>query len=139
MGEYDDIINLPHHVSSKRKPMSMYQRAAQFAPFAALTGHNAAIREMARLTDKMVELDDESQNIMNKKMATVRDHLHEQPEVTITYFRPDERKEGGSYQNVTGKIRKIDDYEQVITLADGQTIPFRHIFDLQGDVFGDEE
>lgn len=117
----------------------MYQRAAQFAPFAALTGHNAAIREMARLTDKMVELDDESQNIMNKKMAILRDHLHEQPEVTITYFRPDERKEGGSYQNVTGKIRKIDDYEQVITLSDGQVIPFRHIFDLQGDIFGDEE
>ena len=137
--EYDDIINLPHHVSKVHPQMSMYQRAAQFAPFAALTGHDAAIRESARLTDSQIELGDENNEMLNRRLAILRDHLKDMPEVTITFFQPDEKKLGGSYETYTGNLRLVDDYEQNIVMTDGKKIPLSSIFYIDGSLFDDEE
>lgn len=114
----------------------MYQRAAQFAPFAALTGHSAAIQETARLTDSMIEMDNELSAMLNKKFSILRNHLKEHPEVTITYFQPDERKAGGAYETHTGSIRTIDDYEQIIILTDDKKIPIHYVLDIKSKVFG---
>jgi len=131
MNEYDDIINLPHHVSSKHPKMSMMNRAAQFAPFAALTGHAAAIEETARLTDEQMELADEDNEILNQKMAYLRENLHEQPLVTITFFEEDGRKTGGAYKTVEGHLQNIDDYNMSLVLKTGETIFLKSIFDIQ--------
>lgn len=137
--EYDDIINLPHHVSKVHPQMTMYQRAAQFAPFAALTGHDAAIRETARLTDSQIELGDENNEILNRKLAILRDHLKDMPDVTITFFRPDEKKSGGSYETYTGNLRVIDDYEQNLIMSDGNKIPLPSVLDIDSKLFDNEE
>lgn len=137
--EYDDIINLPHHVSKVHPQMTMYQRAAQFAPFAALTGHDAAIRETARLTDSQIELGDENKEILNRKLAILRDHLKDTPDVTITFFQPDEKKSGGSYETYTGNLRAIDDYEQNLIMSDGKKIPIPSVLDIDSKLFADEE
>lgn len=137
--EYDDIINLPHHVSKVHPQMTMYQRAAQFAPFAALTGHDAAIRETARLTDSQIELGDENNEILNRKLAILRDHLKDTPDVTITFFRPDEKKSGGSYETYTGNLRVIDDYEQNLIMSDGNKIPLPSVLDTDSKLFDNEE
>lgn len=131
---YDDIINLPHHVSTRHPKMSMWNRAAQFAPFAALTGHDEAIQETARLTDSQI-LDESSTNVLNRKMAFIRTKIAEQPHITITYFLPDTHKEGGAYQTASGNLKKIDDYNQTIILSDGTTIPISAIFELEGEFF----
>jgi hypothetical protein len=131
MNEYDDIINLPHHVSSRHPQMSMMNRAAQFAPFAALTGHAAAIEETARLTDEQHELADEGNEILNQKMAFLRENLHEHPLVTITYFEPDKKKAGGAYKTIEGQLQNIDDYNQSIVLKSGEVIPLKSVLDLQ--------
>ena len=128
---YDDIINLPHHVSSKHPQMSMMNRAAQFAPFAALTGHAAAIEETARLTDEQMELADEDNEILNQKMAYLRENLHEHPHVTITYFEEDERKTGGAYKTIEGHLQNIDDYNLSLVLKTGETVFLKSIFDIQ--------
>ena len=100
---YDDSINLPQHVSATRPQMSMIDRAAQFSPFAALTGYDAAIKETGRLTDEKIEMDEGALNILNMKFQILVDSLDDEPEVTFTYFKPDERKAGGAYIEVTGK------------------------------------
>ena len=128
---YDDIINLPHHVSSKHPQMSMMNRAAQFAPFAALTGHAAAIEETARLTDEQMELADEDNEILNQKMTYLRENLHEHPTITITYFEPDKKKAGGKYKSIEGLLQNIDDYTQTIVLKSGVSVPFASILDIQ--------
>ena len=128
---YDDIINLPHHVSSKHPQMSMMNRAAQFAPFAALTGHAAAIEETARLTDEQMELADEDNEILNQKMAYLRENLHEHPFVTITFFEEDGRKTGGAYKTVEGHLQNIDDYNMSLVLKTGETVFLKSIFDIQ--------
>src|ERR1035437_4752031 len=97
MDPYDDIIHLPHHISTTHPHMSAYDRAAQFAPFAALTGHDAAIAETARLTERRVELDEYSKADLNQRLCIIQDRMDEQPEVSITYFQPDQRKTGGAY------------------------------------------
>ena len=101
---YDEIINLPHHVSPTRPQMPMSDRAAQFAPFAALTGYDAAIKETGRLTDERVELDKEALTALDMKYQLLMDALNEAPKVTITYFQPDERKAGGKYITATGAV-----------------------------------
>ena len=111
-GQYDDIINLPHYVSATRPQMPMLDRAAQFAPFAALTGYDAAIKETGRLTDEKIEMDEEALNILNMKFQILVDNLHDEPEVSFTYFKPDERKAGGAYLEVTGTVKKVDDFER---------------------------
>jgi len=131
MNEYDDIINLPHHVSKVHPKMSMMNRAAQFAPFAALTGHAAAIEETARLTDEQHELADEDSEALNQKMAYLRETINEHPIITITYFEPDRKKAGGMYKSIEGQLKNIDDYNQSIVLKSGEVIFLKSILDIQ--------
>lgn len=134
-GRYDDIINLPHHVSATRPQMSMMDRAAQFSPFAALTGYDAAIKETGRLTDEKVEMDAEALNILNMKFQILIDSLAEEPEVTFTYFKPDERKDGGAYIDITGIVKKVDDFERLIVMQSGAKIPMDDVLEIEGDIF----
>ena len=120
---FDDIINLPHHVSATRPQMSMLDRAAQFSPFAALTGYDAAIKETGRLTDEKIEMDEEALNILNMKFQILARSLDDEPEVTFTYFKPDERKAGGAYLTASGVVKKIDDFERMIVMRNGTKIP----------------
>ena len=132
---YDEIINLPHHVSKTRPQMPMSDRAAQFAPFAALTGYDAAIKETGRLTDERIELDEESLTALNVRYQMLTDALEKRPEVRITYFKPDERKAGGAYVTTVGAVRKIDDFEQTIIMQDGTRIPMDDVLSLEGELF----
>jgi hypothetical protein len=132
---YEDIINLPHHVSATRPQMSMMDRAAQFSPFAALTGYDAAIKESGRLTDEKIEMDADALNILNAKFQMLRNHLKENPEVTFTCFRPDERKAGGAYITVTGTVKKMNDFERLIVMQNGTKMPMDDILDIEGDIF----
>ena len=135
MGKYDDIIHLPHHISDHRAPMSMIDRAAQFSPFAALTGYEAAIAETARLTDRRIELDESRRAELDEQIRMIQEQIHSQPEVTVTYFEPDLRKNGGAYVSVTGKVWKISSYEQAMILLDGSVIPFWEILEIDGSIF----
>lgn len=134
-GLYDDIINLPHPVSKKHPPMPMKNRAAQFSPFAALNGHGAAIREVLRETESRRELGEHDREILDRKLAFLQEHLAEQPEVTVTYFLPDSKKDGGRYVDVSGKIKKIDFYQGLLVMEDGTKIRLEDILDLSGEVF----
>ena len=133
--EYDDIIDLPHHVSATRPRMSMIDRAAQFSPFAALTGYDAAIKETGRLTDERIELSEESRAVLDRKQQLLVDNLADHPEVSATYFVPDERKSGGAYVTVTGRVKKIDDYQRLLLLTDGTKIPLDEILDMESELF----
>ena len=135
MEKYREIIDLPHHVSKTRPQMPMSDRAAQFAPFAALTGYDSAIKETGRLTDEKIELGEESLTALNARYQMLMDVLAEGPEVRITYFKPDERKAGGAYVTITGAIRKIDDFEQIIIMQDGTRIPMGDVLSLEGELF----
>ena len=128
---YDEIINLPHHVSKTRPQMPMSDRAAQFAPFAALTGYDAAIKETGRLTDERIELDEEALTALDRKYQLLMDTLDDAPEVTIIYFQPDERKAGGQYVSATGTVKKVDTFGRRIILQDGTRIPLDSVFDLR--------
>ncbi|MDL2273639.1 YolD-like family protein [Oscillospiraceae bacterium OttesenSCG-928-G22] len=136
-GPYDDIINLPHHVSATRPQMPRENRAAQFSPFAALTGYESAIKETARLTDVRIELGDSAVAELDAKLSVLTDRIADHPEADITYFRPDEKKDGGAYVVVTGTIKKIDDYERVIVLMSGETIPISDVLDIECGLFSD--
>ena len=132
---YDDIIHLPHHVSKTRPQMSMQDRAAQFSPFAALTGYDAAILETGRLTEEKSELGEETQAILDRKQRYLAEIIDTKPEITITYFVPDEKKSGGAYSTVTGFLKRIDEYERVLMLTDGRKIQLDAIFDIESDEF----
>lgn len=133
--KYDEIIDLPHHVSKTRPQMPMSDRAAQFSPFAALTGYDAAVKETGRLTDEKIELDEESLTALNVRYQVLTDALEKRPEVRITYFKPDERKAGGAYVTTVGEVRKIDDFEQTIIMQDGTRIPMDDVLSLEGELF----
>lgn len=132
---YDDIIHLPHHVSKTRPQMSMMDRAAQFSPFAALTGYDADIKETGRLTDEKIELGEETKAVLDRKQRYLSDMISVQPEITVTYFLPDERKSGGTYLSVTGKLKRIDEYERMMILTDGKKIPLDDIMDIESNLF----
>lgn len=132
---YNEIINLPHHVSKTRPQMPMSDRAAQFAPFAALTGYDAAIKETGRLTDEKIEMDEEALSILNMKFQILVDSLDDEPEVTFTYFKPDERKAGGAYLEVTGTVKKVDDFERLIVMQNGTKMPMDDILNIEGEIF----
>jgi len=134
-GPYDDIINLPHHVSTTRPQMSMADRAAQFSPFAALTGYDAAIKETGRLTDSRIELGEETLRHLNERFQFLVDGISDTPIVHITFFVPDERKAGGAYITVTGTAKKVDTHLRMIILQDGTKIPMDDIISIEGDVF----
>ena len=127
---YADIIDLPHHVSKRHPQMPMEKRAAQFSPFAAMVGHDAAIRETARLTEEQLELSEDEQAIIDGKLQMIQAHIKEQPEVTITYFQPDEKKSGGAYVTVTGSVKKIDAVERVLVLHCGLCIAIDDIISI---------
>ena len=136
MSRYDDIINLPHHVSKIRTPMSMENRAAQFAPFAALTGHDAAIAETARLTSEKPELSAEELDKLSRRLVYA---IEKDATIRITYFQPDSVKQGGSYCQTEGKIKKIDEIDGLIILSDKQSIPLDCVMSIEGNLFNDIE
>lgn len=135
---YEDIINLPHHTSRNHPQMTMLQRAAQFAPFAALTGHDAAIEETARLTDDEVDLSENGRELLDRKLSYLMS-CGDNPTITITFFVPDEKKQGGAYASLTGQIKKIDGYERFLIMTDGSKISFEHVADIDGNVFDELE
>lgn len=127
---YEDIINLPHHISKKHRPMPREARAAQFAPFAALTGYESDVNEAARYTGKRRELREYETERLNRRINEIRDGIHGNTEVIITYFKPDEKKAGGEYLNIGGRVRKIDDYGRTLTLTSGALIPLDDISEI---------
>ena len=132
---YDDIINLPHPTSRNHPRMSLHDRAAQFAPFAALTGHDAAIKETARLTDERLELSDEVIMKLNDQLNMRRDTIGTEQEVIITYFVPDDKKAGGAYITHSGMVKKIDEFERNLIMQDEIVIPIEQISEIQGEMF----
>ena len=134
MSRYDDIIHLPHHVSKTRKPMPMINRAAQFAPFAALTGHDEAIAETARQTALRRILSSDEQEILSKRLAYAISHIGKRSNLTFIYFIPDTQKEGGRYVNTTGILRAYDDFEKRIVLEDGTVVLVETIVSISGDM-----
>ena len=128
---YDDIIDQPHWQSPTRPRMSRLNRAAQFAPFAALTGYNAALLETGRLTDEFKDLDESRKAELDEKLRYLVAHLHEEPQVLITYFRPDGKKEGGAYLSTSGVVRKIDEYEKIVIMEDQTIISVNRIFEIK--------
>ena len=139
MEKYDDIIELPHHVSKVHPQMSMANRAAQFSPFAALSGYEDALDEAARLTDAEVELSECSIQEINEKVNYLMEHLPDHDEITILYFTPDEKKAGGRYSSSTGKIKKVREFEQEIEMMDGTVIAIKRILSIDGGVFSHYE
>lgn len=129
--KYDDIIDLPHHVSSKRSRMSNYDRAAQFSPFAALTGYDGVIAETARLTDTQIELDEGGKELLDKKLRELLDAIDEQPRAVFTCYQPDERKLGGAYVTLSGQVKKIDAVARCILLTDGRVISIDRIYGIE--------
>ncbi len=132
---YDDIIDQPRPVSQKHPPMPIESRAAQFLPFAALTGYDAAILETARLTDRRIDLDEDEKLNLSSKLQLLQDNIRAQPEVAITFFVPDERKTGGAYTVMIGRVKKVDIYERHIVMMDGSTIPIDEVFAIGGTLF----
>lgn len=130
---YDDIIHLPHHISQKHPPMPRADRAAQFSPFAALTGLDAALQETARLTDQRIILDEYEQAALDETLQALRDALArgERPNVEVCYFVPDDRKAGGAYRTVTGQARRMAEFERLLFLQDGTQIPMDEILLVQ--------
>ncbi len=133
--QYDDLLFKPYPFPTKRKKMSMVDRAAQFSPFAALTGYDAAIRETGRLTDQQVVLDVDAEALLNEKLRLLYELQQENPEICLTYFVPDTRKCGGAYETLSGTVRKVSPQQQAIVLADGQVVYFSRIRDIQGEIF----
>ena len=132
--KYEDIINMPHHVSRKHPQMSLYARSAQFAPFAALTGYGEAVEETERVTDSKREIDEELKIDLDRKLQWIRENLKNKPKVTFTYFIPDGKKDGGSYQTVTGVVKRIDEYNEKIILEDENEFYISETIDINVDI-----
>ena len=132
---YDDIIHLTHHVSQNHPQMPLRDRAAQFAPFAALTGYEAAIGETARQTTERRELDAQEAAELNRRLTDLAARLKDRPKVTIEYFVPDERKSGGAYFTVAGRVRHISVPEKVLVMEDGTVIPLEDIVSIASKIF----
>lgn len=142
-GKYDDILYLPHPVSRRHPQMSLQDRAAQFAPFAALTGHDEAVKETARLTDSRVELDEGQRERLDQRLSlllkTMDENPGQEPVITVTYFKPDEKKDGGTYVPVCGRVKKVDGYRRELVLKDGTALPMDDIAAMEGEVFNGVE
>ena len=128
--KYDDIIDLPHHVSETRAHMPMHDRAAQFSPFAALTGYSAAIEETARLTEPRRELTEEQKLLIDRRLRDLQLRIKAEPALTVVYFQPDSRKAGGAYLSIRGRLKRVDEYAGVLELTDGTQIPLRDLLSL---------
>ena len=134
MGIYDDIINL-NRPKSQYPQMSLYQRSAQFAPFAALTGYEGQVKETSRLTDKRIELDEEIKVKLDMKIQVINEFLSSNPEVEITYFIPDSKKDGGRYETIKNCVKKIDNYNEKIVMQSGLKIEIKEIIEITGEIF----
>ena len=134
MGNYDDIINLKRPIS-KHPKMSLYQRSAQFAPFAALTGYEGQVKETARLTDRRIELDEEMKLILDLKIQVIKEMLSDNSEVEITYFIPDTRKDGGKYETIINNVKKIDSYNEHIIMQNNLKIEIKEIININSNIF----
>lgn len=132
---YKDIINLPRHVSNHRKQMSRRDRSAQFSPFAAVAGHDSAIKETSRLTDKRIILGENAKTLLNEKLTLIQDQLDSLPEIELTFFQPDLLKSGGSYLTIIDAVKKIDAYESAVIMRMGTIIPIEDIVDIKGQIF----
>lgn len=135
MGKYDDLLHLPHPVSRRHPPMSAMDRAAQFSPFSALTGYEAVIQEAGRLTDSRAELTEYSRDVLDQKQRLLLEAAPAHPEITVTYFVPDSRKQGGTYGTLRGNLKKIDLCRRAMVMLDGTEIPLDDIVDIQSDLF----
>lgn len=132
---YEDIVDLPPHISKKHPQPTMLERAARFSPFAAITGYEEMVKEAARVTDKKIELDEGDKEILNEKLLFVTEMCESDAIINITYFIPDSLKSGGRYTTVSGSIKRIDEYERKILFTDGTTIPIDDIYQIDGDMF----
>lgn len=132
---YEDIVDLPHHVSRKHPQPTMADRAARFAPFAAITGYEEMVLEEARVTDDRIEMDESSKAALNEKLNMILEFIDEQPEIKITYFEQDKRKVGGAYVTVIGTVKRIDEYEHLVIMTDGKKINIDDIYNLQSELF----
>ena len=132
---YEDIVNLPPHISKRHPQPSMMDRAARFAPFAAITGYEEMVLEEARITEERIDLDEGTSSILNEKLNMIQEFIDEEPEVTITYFEPDKKKTGGAYVSITGVVNRIDDYERLVIMTDGKKIRIEDIYGLESDLF----
>lgn len=133
--KYNDIINLPHHVSNTHPSMSVYARSAQFAPFAALKGYDDEIKETGRFTNKRIDIDEELKNELNIKLKIITKNIFDRPKLTFIYFIPDKRKDGGKYVKVKGSVKKIDEYKKIIVLEDNTKINIYDIVNIEGNIF----
>lgn len=129
--KYDDIIDLPHHISPGHPQMPLADRAAQFSPFAALTGHEAAIKETARLTDAFVELDEDRKTELDEQLQLLKENQLQRPEVEVTYFQPDLKKSGGTYVTIRGRVKKIDEYNRQLLLMDGTVLSVENLYSIE--------
>lgn len=132
---YADIINLPHHELTTRQRMPLINRAASFSPFAALTGYDEAVKETARQTSKRIELDEGTKEILNDKLRIAVEKADEQPEITITYFLSDKKKDGGAYLTIKAVIKRIDEYERLVVFTDKTTLPIDDIYEIEGEIY----
>ncbi len=139
MGNYDDIIGLPHHESAKHPKMPALDRAAQFMPFAALTGHNSAVMETERLTDSRMELDEMKKEELNEHLQFIKEQLLQKPQISITYFLPDTQKNGGAYLTITGTVRKIEQTRHQVIMENGTVIPMDDIYEIESALFDNDE
>lgn len=135
LSRYEDMIDLQYRGSVTHSCMPRIARAAQFAPFAALSGYEAAVKETARLTQERVELDESRKSALNERLRLILERHDERPEVTITYFVPDERKDGGAYVSITGRIRNVDQYRHIVVMEDKTGIPIEQIYEVESDLF----
>lgn len=133
--KYDDMIDFPHPSFARHPRMAMIDRAAQFSPFAALTGYEDAVKETARLTEDRTELTEAAKLEISSRIQVLLKSIRQEPVVTVTYYVPDERKAGGAYHTATGAVHKIDLYERVIFLKSGEQIPIDEIFELESPLF----
>ena len=132
---YDDMINMPCPTSPRHPRMPRADRAAQFAPFAALTGYDAAIDETGRLTDQKIDISEDMREKLDLKQNFLADIIDEQPEISVTYFVIDKKKSGGAYVTVNGRLKQIDEYEQLIILTDGKKTPIQEVYTIESDLF----
>lgn len=136
--DYSDIVDLPHHVSKVHKKMPVSDRAAQFSPFAALTGHDEAVKETARFVDEKKELDDSQKIEINDQLNFIKDHLNEYVRATLVYFQKDMKKEGGTYMKITDRVKKIDEYKGCLCLENGYEIMFDDLYSINNVEIGNE-
>ena len=132
---YEDIVNLPRHISKVHPQATMADRAARFSPFAAISGYEDMVKEAARVTEERIDITDASKELLNEKLNMIIEFLDEEPEVTITYFEPDKKKDGGAYISITGTVKRIDEYERIVLMSDDKKIRIDEIYAIESDLF----